>query len=365
MASKAKSGKSGSRTTSAGGKAAGKGTGGKNRIAKADKSSKVDWSRLLHEKEVEQANIHDDWEIERQRLADIKEDFKEQKQTVNGLASRYFQIGREIKQIMRGEYQPGLFDQKPRNGKAETNGHANGKADAAPAIDEGLKQPLSVLLEFKHPKTGKPLLTKGKLELVKEAAGATIGDLEKFQRENAFDWVQKIKGLGSWSDALNDAHAAFRKKFPMPDQTLTASEKAAKPEAAKPAEETSVQKAEKLGAEAGLTGKGVTPDSIKQGSPEHAAWVKGFDGAKKSAPKPAPMPTKTAQANGKYDGPEYAANRSRANAANPIPTDGMKKAHTAGKEARSYGPKIGCPDLPPDEAKAWEIGYAGKELEGN
>ena len=209
---------------------------GKNRLPEEKvapkKKSKVDWAKIKRDIDQKVLTAYRALRLAMFAENDAKEEHKsatkwaEQKQIdVNALLEK-------LEQINKGTFQPGLWDQKlpkkSENGKADTNGHA--EPTAATTVDEGAKQPLSVLLEFKHPKTDKPLITASMIDKVKDVVGATVGDLEKFQADNQLDWVKKISGLGNSADGLNDALSAFRRKFSVPDQTLTQSEKAAKAE---------------------------------------------------------------------------------------------------------------------------------------
>lgn len=195
-------------------------------------------AKLLEENREAQQVQYERWNTARLEHDDAKTLAAGLKKIEDAEQLKLNELVREMIDISSGNFTPSLPFRDSANGKAEAKGHAgNGQL----AIDEGAKQPLSMLLEFKHPKTGKNLITAGKLELVKDAAGATVGDLEKFQKENAFDWVKKISGLGNSADGLTDALIACRKKFPMPDVVLTQSEKDAKNEkAAEPAVDPNV-----------------------------------------------------------------------------------------------------------------------------
>ena len=76
--------------------------------------------------------------------------------------------------------------------------------------DPGADRPLTDLI---------PLgLTAAKVKLVVAAVGGeTIGHLETAMRKNEW-WHRDIKGFGeTWVTKLQDAHIAFRQRFPMPD----------------------------------------------------------------------------------------------------------------------------------------------------
>ncbi len=262
-----------SKKTSAAARPGAKGTGGKNRLpadkAPKKKASKIDWAKIKRDVDRELLTAYRSLRLAMFAEADAKEAHKEATKwaelkqiEVNGLVEK-------LEQIQKGTYQPGLWDQKlpTKNGKAETNGHA---APASTAVDEGAKMPLSALLEHKD-KDGKPFLTASKVDKIKEIVGATIGDLEKFQKENSFDWAKKIKGLGEQGlDKLQDAHLAFRSKHPIPNVVLTASEKAAK------GAESTTERAGRQGAEAALAKKDRT-NPYPDAGPEQTAWFAEYD----------------------------------------------------------------------------------------
>ena len=75
--------------------------------------------------------------------------------------------------------------------------------------DPGAERPLSDLIPFG--------MTAAKIKLVVEAVkGDTIGHLEEAMRKNEW-WHRDIKGFGeTWVTKLQDAHIAFRQRYPMP-----------------------------------------------------------------------------------------------------------------------------------------------------
>jgi len=75
--------------------------------------------------------------------------------------------------------------------------------------DPGAERPLSDLIPFG--------MTAAKIKLVVEAVkGDTVGHLETAMRKNEW-WHRDIKGFGeTWVTKLQDAHIAFRQRYPMP-----------------------------------------------------------------------------------------------------------------------------------------------------
>ena len=99
---------------------------------------------------------------------------------------------------------------------------------ATPAVstaeDVGAKKPLTTLIA-KNLKAACPAkyregigLSEKQIDKLEEIIGGnTIGQLEKFQRENSFDWNRKMKGFGETGvDKLQDAMSVLRSAFPIP-----------------------------------------------------------------------------------------------------------------------------------------------------
>lgn len=127
-----------------------------------------------------------------------KEEAARLKKEWESLASQLTRLNMDLVDVVNGNYQKDLFDEKPV------------VKDAKPApVDEGGLMPLTALLKFR--------MTKKKIETVEEACGgSTIAHLEKMLRENAF-WHQELKGFGQeWVDRLIDSLTMFRGDHPMP-----------------------------------------------------------------------------------------------------------------------------------------------------
>lgn len=151
-----------------------------------------------------------EWNAAHAEAGAAKKEMEKQQGILNGIVS-------DLAAIRSGNYTPGLpfsGDQGQQVPGTETNPQVLG--------DDALLMPASALCEFG--------LTESKLEtLVSAAEGNTIGAVEKFLRDNARDWQQKLKGYGeTGGNMLIDALAGFRKKYPHPDPVLTTSEKEAK-----------------------------------------------------------------------------------------------------------------------------------------
>lgn len=73
-------------------------------------------------------------------------------------------------------------------------------------------------------------MTKKKCAVIADVCGGkTIGHLEKFMRENAY-WNRDLPGFGEqWITKLQDAHLAYRLKFPMPSEEPTDTTSEAEP----------------------------------------------------------------------------------------------------------------------------------------
>lgn len=162
---------------------------------------------------------------------------------------------------------------------------------ATPAEDVGAKKPLTMLIA-KNLKTACPAkyrdgigLSEKQAEKLEEIIGGnTIGQLEKFQRENSFDWNRKMKGFGETGvDKLQDAMSVFRSVFPIPSPD----DKAAPPTPAqssangKPAS-SPITEAFTAGQEAARSGKELKHCPHPSATPLALKWIEGFE-AEKSA----------------------------------------------------------------------------------
>lgn len=183
---------------------------------KAAKPSKEKTLALLDEKQVElleadtdRGRAQLDWHYAHSEAAELKKLLEKKQALVN-------QIIGDIRNIKAGNYTPSLFGPEGQaangtNGKAESNGQI---LIGGQPLDIGATKLISDLIEFG--------MTDKKCEaLVDQVGGNTIGALEKFQREHTH-WNLDLKGFKEeWITKLQDAHEQLRRRFPMPDPSVT------------------------------------------------------------------------------------------------------------------------------------------------
>jgi hypothetical protein len=164
-----------------------------------------------------------------------------------------------------------------------------------PAEDVAGKKPLTTLIA-KNLKAACPAkyrdgigLSEKQIDKLEEIIGGnTIGQLEKFQRENSFDWNRKMKGFGETGvDKLQDAMSVFRSTFPIPSPddkvappTPSQSSTNAAASNGKPVDP--LTSAFTAGQEACRTGKELKHCPHPSATPLALKWIEGFE-AEKSA----------------------------------------------------------------------------------
>lgn len=197
------------------------------KAAKPKKPKKVDFEKLEREKVSEMLKARHEF-VEAVAIAEeAKAHAGETRKAADAKQARCNSIMAEIDAIRSGEYQFEL----PFGGEMTVTFNGKSKpAATTTSVDQGASRPLEDLIEFG--------MTKAKCEKLAEAInGETVGDLEKFQREHEF-WNRDLPGFGEeWITKLQDSQEQLRRRYPMPDPTLTTSEKAATVET-KTAEET-------------------------------------------------------------------------------------------------------------------------------
>lgn len=189
--------------------------------ANATKQSKAKQTEWLHKKAHELTK-------QRRKLR-IAESHWESAHAAQGLAKKRIEeeqailnsIVDDMEKIDSGNFTPPLFkEQELRAAKT-----AQPETSPTPtAEDIGGKKPLTTLIA-KNLKAACPAkyrdgigLSEKQIDKLEEIIGGnTIGQLEKFQRENSFDWNRKMKGFGETGvDKLQDAMSVFRGTFPIP-----------------------------------------------------------------------------------------------------------------------------------------------------
>lgn len=152
------------------------------------------------------AEAMDELEERRRVWDDLKADTKEAKADHDAAQREVNRIGKEIKSLRDGTFQPRLVPAPQRTNDAPV-------ASTSAPVDEGAAQPIEILQrEFS--------LTERTVELIKEAKFGikTVGDLERTIRENEW-WSREIKGLGPTGiNKVVDALVEFRKTFPWPEE---------------------------------------------------------------------------------------------------------------------------------------------------
>jgi hypothetical protein len=215
------------------------------RIAEEDRIRRRDSTlRILHNKEM---HARQDADSAERRWNDLKVQCKSAKAEFDAAISALRTAGHEIDALNEGTYerQKTIAEVVPAASKPTTSDVARTLPDTdtvdQPAIDAGAGHGLMALCKGPLQKaTGcnEDLgLSKVQIEKLQAAVdGSTIGHLEKFQRENR-DWNRSIPQFGEAAiTKLQDAHSAFRRKFPQSDSPAKGGPvKPAEP-AAKPAE---------------------------------------------------------------------------------------------------------------------------------
>lgn len=262
--------------------------------AKATKLGKAKATEWLHKKAVELTK-------QRRKLR-IAESAWESAHAAQGLAKKKMEeeqailnsIVDDMEKIDSGNFTPPLFkEQELRAAKT-----AQSATSPTPtAEDVGGKKPLTTLIA-KNLKAACPAkyrdgigLSEKQIDKLEEIiCGNTIGQLEKFQRENSFDWNRKMKGFGETGvDKLQDAMSVFRSTFPIPSPD----DKSAPPTPAQSSANAAVAsngkpvdpltKAFTDGQEACRGGHGFQTCPHPSGTPLALKWVEGHESEKSAS----------------------------------------------------------------------------------
>ena len=262
--------------------------------ANATKQSKAKQTEWLHKKAFELTKqrrklrlAETNWESAHAAQGLAKKRMEEEQAILNSIVD-------DMEKIDSGNFTPPLFKEQELRAAKTAQPAAS---PATPAEDVGAKKPLATLIA-KNLKAACPAkyrdgigLSEKQIDKLEEIIGGnTIGQLEKFQRENSFDWNRKMKGFGETGvDKLQDAMSVFRSVFPIPspdDKTAppTPAQSSANAAAAsngKP-ESSPITEAFTSGQEAARAGKELKHCPHPSGTPLALKWIEGFE-AEKSA----------------------------------------------------------------------------------
>lgn len=258
----------------------------KPKVKPPSKAQKSDWisekANELDRQEKIFARSVCEWDSAHAEAAQAKKEMELQQQRLNAIVQ-------DIVAIKRGNFTPPL----PFKGSIPTGGAP--QPVAPPAEDVGGKKPLRTLIAKNLKATcaakyrdGIGLSEKQIDKLEEIIGGNTIGQLEKFQRENSFDWNRKMKGFGETGvDKLQDAMSVFRSAFPIPSpddkiKPLTPSQSSANAAASNSKPVDPLTKAFTDGQEACRTGKELKHCPHPSATPLELKWIEGFE-AEKSA----------------------------------------------------------------------------------